>query len=73
VNFRFVLGRNIVRRNANDRERFPQIISVTGHELGSATQILKHYLACDPELADEAIRQMIAWYGATAKRRHAIY
>lgn len=44
--------------------QIPQIISVTGHELESATQILKHYLARHPELADEAIRQMIAWYDA---------
>ncbi|MGC4027061.1 MAG: hypothetical protein QM744_19120 [Mesorhizobium sp.] len=44
--------------------QIPQIISVTGHELESATQILKHYLARHPELADQAIRQMIAWYDA---------
>lgn len=40
----------------------PQIIAVTGHELETATQILKHYLARHPEMADEAIRKMVAWY-----------
>jgi hypothetical protein len=42
----------------------PQIISVTGHTAESATRILKHYLARHPEMADEAIRKMIAWYDA---------
>lgn len=40
----------------------PEIVSVTGHTLESATRILKHYLARHPEMADSAIRKMIAWY-----------
>lgn len=40
----------------------PEIISVTGHDPESATRILKHYLARHPEMADSAIRKMIAWY-----------
>lgn len=42
----------------------PEIISVTGHSVQSATTILKHYLARHPEMADEAIRKMVAWYDA---------
>ncbi len=42
----------------------PEIISVTGHSLQSATDILKHYLARHPEMADEALRKMVAWYEA---------
>jgi hypothetical protein len=42
----------------------PEIISVTGHSPQSATQILKHYLATHPEMADEAMRKMVAWYDA---------
>lgn len=41
----------------------PEICSITGHSLASATTILKHYLADHPELADSAIAKMIAWYG----------
>ncbi|MDZ7822614.1 MAG: hypothetical protein U5K75_00245 [Ahrensia sp.] len=42
----------------------PEIVSVTGHTLESATQILKHYLARHPEMADSAITKMIKWYEA---------
>ncbi|MER2536909.1 MAG: hypothetical protein ABTQ31_17285 [Rhizobiaceae bacterium] len=42
----------------------PQIIAVTGHTAQSANTILKHYLASHPEMADEAIGKMIAWYDA---------
>lgn len=42
----------------------PEIISVTGHSAESATTILKHYLARHPEMADEALRKMVAWYDA---------
>ncbi len=41
-----------------------EIISVTGHKAESATRILKHYLAHHPEMADEGLRKMIAWYDA---------
>lgn len=40
----------------------PEIISVTGHSAESATQILRHYLARHPEMADSAIDKMVAWY-----------
>lgn len=40
----------------------PEIIAVTGHTAQSATQILKHYLARHPEMADSAIRKMSAWF-----------
>jgi integrase len=42
----------------------PEIISVTGHTIESATRILKHYLARHPEMADQAIGKMLAWYDA---------
>lgn len=45
----------------------PQIISVTGHSLQSATKILQHYLAKHPEMADRAIGLMEAWYKAGGK------
>lgn len=41
-----------------------EICAVTGHELDTATQVLKHYLARHPEMADEALRKMVAWYDA---------
>ncbi len=40
----------------------PEIISVTGHSAQSAAQILKHYLARHPEMADAAMRKMISWF-----------
>lgn len=40
----------------------PEIAAVTGHQVNSVHQILKHYLARHPEMADSAIRKMIAWY-----------
>lgn len=42
----------------------PEIISVTGHSPQSATQILKHYLAVHPEMADAAIGKMVRWFDA---------
>lgn len=42
----------------------PEIISVTGHTLASATNILKHYLVLHPEMSDSAIGKMVAWYEA---------
>jgi hypothetical protein len=42
----------------------PEIISVTGHALASATNILKHYLVTHPEMADSALKKMIDWYDA---------
>lgn len=40
----------------------PEIVAITGHEIESATQILKHYLARHPQMADAAIAKMIEWY-----------
>lgn len=45
----------------------PEICAITGHELGSATQILKHYLALDPTMADAAIAKMVEWYEGETK------
>lgn len=42
----------------------PEIVSITGHTLESATRILRHYLARHPEMADSAIAKMISWYEA---------
>lgn len=39
----------------------PQIASITGHSLASIYRILKHYLALDAELADEAVRKLVDW------------
>jgi hypothetical protein len=40
----------------------PEIISVSGHTLASATNILKHYLVLHADMADSALNKMIAWY-----------
>lgn len=40
----------------------PEICSVTGHSVASATQVLKHYLAMHADMADSAIAKMVAWY-----------
>jgi integrase len=42
----------------------PEIASVTGHSAETVHQIMKHYLAMHPAMADEAIRKMITWYDA---------
>lgn len=42
----------------------PEICSVTGHSVQSATQVLRHYLAMHPEMADNAICKMVEWYDA---------
>lgn len=42
----------------------PEICSVTGHSIQSATHVLKHYLATHPEMADSAIAKMVTWYEA---------
>lgn len=39
----------------------PEICAITGHSLESAHQVLKHYLASHPELADNAIKKLVAW------------
>ncbi|WDZ77917.1 hypothetical protein PWG15_05280 [Ensifer adhaerens] len=40
----------------------PEICSITGHSFKTANDILKHYLAMNPELADSAMAKMIAWF-----------
>lgn len=45
----------------------PEIISVTGHQAASATNILKHYLAMHPDMADSALQKMISWYEAESE------
>ena len=39
----------------------PQIAAITGHSPDSITQILKHYLVLQPEMADAAIAKLAAW------------
>ncbi len=47
---------------ANSGCSIPEICSITGHSMKTAHDILKHYLAINPELADTAISKMVAWY-----------
>lgn len=47
---------------ANAGCSIPEICSITGHSMKTAHDILKHYLAMNPELADSAIGKLIAWY-----------
>lgn len=42
----------------------PQIAAITGHELGSITSIIKHYLVLQPAMADAAIGKLSAWLEA---------
>ena len=44
----------------------PQIAAITGHSLPSITQIMKHYLALQPEMADAAIDKLNRWMLANA-------
>lgn len=39
----------------------PEIASITGHDLKSIHNVLKHYLAITPELADAAISKLVTW------------
>lgn len=39
----------------------PEIASITGHDLKSIHNVLKHYLAITPELADAAISKLVSW------------
>lgn len=41
----------------------PEICAITGHSFKTATDVLKHYLALHPEMADTAIAKMVAWHG----------
>lgn len=42
----------------------PEICAITGHEIKSAYEILKHYLALNPEMADTAMAKLVIWYEA---------
>jgi len=50
----------------------PEICAITGHSLNSATRVLKHYLAVHPEMADSAIRKMVAWFDAGGETEFGI-
>lgn len=39
-----------------------EICSITGHSYKTVHEIMKHYLATGPEMADSAMKKMIAWY-----------
>jgi integrase len=39
----------------------PEIASITGHSLASIYQVLKHYLALDAEMADNAVQKLVDW------------
>ena len=41
----------------------PEIASVTGHSLQSIHDVLKHYLARHPEMAEHAIAKLVEWHG----------
>jgi integrase len=41
-----------------------EIAAITGHSLESITQIIKHYLVLQPEMADAAIAKLSAWLEA---------
>lgn len=40
----------------------PEICAITGHEIKSAYDILKHYLALNPEMADSAMAKLVTWF-----------
>ena len=40
----------------------PEICSITGHSFATANTVMKHYLAMHPELADNAMAKMVAWF-----------
>ena len=46
---------------ANAGATLPEIAAITGHSLRSIHDILKHYLAITPELADTAIAKLVRW------------
>lgn len=50
----------------------PQICAVSGHTFNGAHQILKHYLALHPDMADTAIGNMVEWFDAGASTEMAV-
>lgn len=47
----------------------PEICAITGHSERTCYEILKHYLALDSEIADNAIAKLVAWEEAKAAER----
>jgi hypothetical protein len=47
----------------------PMICSITGHSFKTAHDILKHYLAMNPELADSAIAKLVEWYEGEEEKK----
>ena len=50
----------------------PQICAVSGHSLKGAHDILKHYLALHPDMADTAIGNMVEWFDNGASTDKAV-
>jgi integrase len=48
----------------------PEICAISGHSERSAHQILRHYLALNPDMADSAIAKLIAWEDRAAAQTH---
>lgn len=44
----------------------PQIAAITGHELTSITNVIRHYLVLQPAMADTAIAKLSTWLTANA-------
>ena len=45
----------------------PFIIAITGHELKSAQNVLKHYLGKHPDMARTAIGRLVTWFDAQGR------
>ncbi|MFG1344433.1 hypothetical protein V5F59_06035 [Xanthobacter autotrophicus DSM 431] len=57
-------------RQGKRRQNSPTIgwhcrTSITGHAFVSINQVLRHYLATHPEMADTAIGKLLAWMEET--------
>ena len=51
----------------------PEIRAITGHSMKTITEVLKHYLALDETMADQAIARLKRWMeeeGIAILRRH---
>ncbi len=46
----------------------PGICAITGHQLASATLVLRHYLDLNSEIADAAMHKMVAWYESSINK-----
>ncbi|MBO6816540.1 MAG: hypothetical protein JJ891_16920 [Rhizobiaceae bacterium] len=54
---------------ARAKNDFIAICSITGHELESATRILRHYLELNEEISDGAIEKMVSWYEESIQQK----